>query len=167
MANITIQPIQLQHVAAVKNIILQACVELQVLPCKTVQEVDAICRAMGELDDLDHVEEVYTKNRGAFLVALDNDAVAGSGAIKKLTDITCELKRMFFAPEYRGKGLGLQMISELISQAKQLGYKHIQLNVYNPSNQQAAVALYKKFGFYEILPYKASIALLYMQKDIA
>lgn len=165
MADITLQPMQPHQVLAVKDIILHACVELQLLPCATVQEADEKCRAMHEFKDLENAQEVYS-NKSILLVMLDKDVVIGSGAIKRLDDTTCEVKRMFFAQAYRGQGLGSRMLQELVERAKHFGYKHMKLDVYNPSMQSAAVGLYKKFGFYEIPAYKKSVAPLYMQKDL-
>ena len=46
---------------------------------------------------------------------------------------------------YKGKGLGLQMMNQLIGYAKQHNFKQIKLSVDN--DNYSAVALYKKLGF--------------------
>lgn len=95
---------------------------------------------------------------------IKNNKVIGMGAIKRLDPEVCELKRMFFAHEYRRQGLGSKMLASLLKHAKELQYKRMRLDLYNPVTQIGAVNLYKKFGFYEIEAYKKSRANLFMEK---
>ena len=96
---------------------------------------------------------LYTLNKGVFLVMLDGTKVIGMGALQYFNAEICELRRMFFRPEYRGRGLGSKMVTRLLQIAGEFGYKKIRLTVYNPSKQVAAVGLYKKFAFCEIAAY--------------
>lgn len=52
---------------------------------------------------------------------------------------------MGILPEYRGKGIGSQLLQKVIEHAKTFGLEKIELNVY--TSNVSAVALYKKFGF--------------------
>ena len=166
MLNIKIEPIQSCHIQAVKKIILEAAFELQIIPSTSVEEIERFCDRTGELDDLYNIPAVYDNQRGIFLVMLHGDKVIGMGALKQINKKVCELKRMFFAKEYRGKGLGTLMTQKLIDQAKELGYKKIVLEVYNPSTSVGAVALYKKLGFYETSTstFKDGSGHLFMEK---
>jgi len=49
---------------------------------------------------------------------------------------------------YRGQGLGSQLLEACIQHAKKIEIEKIELSVY--SNNSAAIALYKKFGFQEM-----------------
>jgi putative acetyltransferase len=50
---------------------------------------------------------------GAFVIAyLDNVAV-GCGAVRRLDDVTAELKRMYVAPSLRGRGIGRALVQAL------------------------------------------------------
>jgi putative acetyltransferase len=63
--------------------------------------------------DLDDLNSHYFNNKGIFLVLIDNGMIVGSGAIRRLSDDICELKRMWFLKDYRGKGLGWKMAQML------------------------------------------------------
>jgi ribosomal protein S18 acetylase RimI-like enzyme len=54
---------------------------------------------------------------------------------------------MAVAPEWRGKGVGSALLAEAIRWAKEMGVEKLALSVY-PQND-AALALYRKFGFQE------------------
>lgn len=56
---------------------------------------------------------------------------------------------MFVLPEYRGRGLNQQLISELMTWAKSKGIREVRLQVYTENN--AAVRAYEKVGFKQIL----------------
>jgi putative acetyltransferase len=116
-----------------------------------------------EFKDISNFQTVYLNHNGTFKVLIDGDTVVGAGAIRKIDNEICELKRMWFLPEYRGKGLGKQMADQLLTFAKEQGYKKIRLDVYYPEHQPAAVNLYKKLGFYEIEPYNNAPAGLFME----
>lgn len=162
-AMIEIKPIKFDQVGIVKRIIIESAFELwKTKP--TIQDFEQELNTAGEFDDLDNVQEVYLNEGGAFFVLLVNEKIIGSGAIKRLTDEICELKRMWFLKEYRGKGLGLFLATELLAFAKEQGYKKVRLDVYYPEIQIAAVSLYRKLGFYEIAPYNNMPAKLFMEK---
>jgi RimJ/RimL family protein N-acetyltransferase len=52
---------------------------------------------------------------------------------------------MGLIPEVRGKGVGTLLMTRVLEHAKVFGLQKVELNVY--SDNLAAVALYKKFGF--------------------
>lgn len=54
---------------------------------------------------------------------------------------------MGIIPEYRGRGIGSQLLSTTLDHAEKFGLEKVELNVY--TSNTAAVALYKKFGFEE------------------
>lgn len=49
--------------------------------------------------------------------------------------------------EHRGKGIGTQLLKSMLQEVKSRGFKNISLSV-DPNN--AAIRLYKKFGFIEV-----------------
>ena len=108
--------------------------------------------ARGVLEEMDDIQRSYFDDDGTFLVMVDGDKIIGTGAIKKLDEEICELKRLWFLKEYRGKGLGYQMTQELLSFARQKGYKRVRLET-DPEAQSQAMAFYKRLGFYEIPQY--------------
>jgi len=167
---IKIKRIELDQAPQVKQVILNCIIELNLWkPAATFEEIEQELDRLNEFKDLSDIETIYFNNNGTFLVLLDNQKVVGSGGIKKIDEDTCEVKRVFFAKEYRGRGLGSQMMHQLLDFAKTHGYKKIRLDILNPTAQSAAVTLYKKLGFYEIAPYgKSSIPMgLFMEKILS
>lgn len=163
---IEIKPIEQHQVTQARTIILNAILELQIIPCSNLKELEKQLKDTNELYDLDNINQFYTDNKGIFLVMLKNNETIGMGAIKYFDQESCELKRMFFAKEYRGQGYGSKILEELINYAKTFGYKKIKLDVYNSATQIRAIKLYEKFGFYKITAYKNSKAMLFMEKNL-
>ena len=71
-----------------------------------------------------------------------------SGAIKRLDDAAAEVKRMYTVPGARGRGLGRQILSELIARGRAGGYDRLVLET--GDLQAEALALYEHSGFTRI-----------------
>lgn len=85
------------------------------------------------------------EGRGAFLVArLDGEAV-GCGAITLLGADSAEVKRMYAAPEARGRGIGRAVLERLEGVAKGLGISRLVLET--GIHQHDAMALYERAGY--------------------
>jgi ribosomal protein S18 acetylase RimI-like enzyme len=93
----------------------------------------------------------YAPPSGALLVALDDKSGAGCVALRKLEQQTCEMKRLYVRPKYRGQGMGKELVLEIIARARELGYSQMRLDT-RPS-MQSAIALYRSLGFCEIPSY--------------
>ncbi len=83
---------------------------------------------------------------------LFREYVAGCIALRSLNDRDCEMKRLYVRPEFRGQGLGKQLVTTLIDAASQIGYERMLLDTL-PGKMDLAIALYRSFGFREIAPY--------------
>jgi putative acetyltransferase len=57
----------------------------------------------------------------------------------------CELQKLYFLPELRGKGLAKQMLALCIERAAELGFRQMYLE--SIPAMEAAINLYVKFGF--------------------
>ena len=66
-----------------------------------------------------------------------------------MNDVTCEAKRLFIKPEYRGKGYARVMLNSMLDKAKELGFKEVTFTT-KPSVMQIGYSLYKRMGFEEI-----------------
>lgn len=159
---IEIKPIELHQIEEVKKVIITSAFEI-FKPSEPFEEFEKKVNTAEEFKDINTVQESYLNN-GIFLVLLDNNKVVGSGAIRALSNDICELKRMWFLKEYRGRGLGKLMTHKLLAFAQEKQYKKMRLDVYRPDVQEGAVVFYKKLGFYEIEPYNSSQAKLFMEK---
>ncbi len=72
--------------------------------------------------DLYDIESIYLKD-GDFIVGELDGKVVAMVAFKKIDDKTAELKRMRVHPDYQRQGFGQQILEELETRAKQMGYK--------------------------------------------
>jgi putative acetyltransferase len=119
---------------------------------RTLEDSIAYYEARHELKDMDDIQKNYFENGGTFLAMFDDDEMICTGALRRLDDGTCELKRLWLLNEYHGQGLGYRMLQALISIAKNMGYKRIRLET-DPIVQSRALNFYKQIGFYEIPGY--------------
>ena len=60
-------------------------------------------------------------------------------------DTTCEMQKLYFHPDLRGRGFGRQLVSWVIEQATHAGYTEIYLET--NSKMVNAIRLYERFGF--------------------
>ena len=77
--------------------------------------------------DEDVLEEYseYSLPEGLFLVASESGRWVGCGGLKRLTDESVYIKRMWVDKAWRGIGLGRRLLALLESHAKNLGYAFI------------------------------------------
>lgn len=80
----------------------------------------------------------------------------------------CEMKRLFVRPTFRGGKVGRLLVEQILQDAKGIGYRSIRLDTY-PGTMQAAIAMYRRFGFREIssAPLAPVEGLLYMECGVA
>jgi len=90
----------------------------------------------------------YQGEREAYFVVEEHGEVIGGGGIKPLANVhenICELQKMYFIPEARGKGYGKLMFKKCMEQAKAYGYDKCYLE--SASALKAAINIYEKDGF--------------------
>lgn len=101
-----------------------------------------------------------TPGNGIFVVALWSGRPIGCGALRHLRDDALvrelgpnvgELKRMYVAPEMRGKGIGHALLERLEAEARALGFTRLVLET--GTRQHEALALYERAGFAGIPPF--------------
>jgi putative acetyltransferase len=119
---------------------------------RELEDSIAYYESIHELKDMDDIQKNYFDNGGIFLVMTDNDQFICTGAVRKLEDDVCELKRLWLLTEYHGRGLGYRMLQELLAFAKDKGYNRIRLET-DPIAQIRALEFYKQAGFHEIPSY--------------
>jgi putative acetyltransferase len=148
---INIRPIEAHEVPFAKELIYRVAHRV-FNDTRPLAESMAFFEAQGVLDDMKDIQQTYFDHDGIFLVITDKDQIIGTGAIRKLDDTTCELKRVWLLFEYHGQGLGYRMIQELLAFARQKGYRRIRLET-DRGSQSRAYELYRRLGFYEIPRY--------------
>lgn len=119
---------------------------------RTLEDSIAYHESRRELKDMDDIEKNYFANGGTFLGMFDDGEMICTGAIRRLDDETCELKRLWLLQEYHRQGLGYRMLQELLSVARSTGYKRVRLQT-DAEAQSRALEFYKQIGFYEIPRY--------------
>jgi putative acetyltransferase len=101
-----------------------------------------------EDDDVKSMYEGFQEERAIYYVLEDHGKVLGGGGVKQLKGAakdTCELQKMYFHPDARGKGYGKKMFDKCIEVAKEFGYKFCYLE--SASQLKSAIQLYENNGF--------------------
>lgn len=148
---INIRPIEPHEIPLAKDLIYRVAHQV-FRDTRTLEESIAFYEAKGQLHDMDEFQETYFGSDGVFLVITDEDRIIGTGAIRRLDETVCELKRVWLLFEYHGRGLGYRIIQELLAFARARGYRLIRLET-DRDDQSRAYNLYKRLGFYEIPRY--------------
>jgi GNAT superfamily N-acetyltransferase len=109
----------------------------------------------------------YAPPGGRLYIAYVDGEPAGCIALREIAPGVCEMKRLFLRESARGLGLGVQLIEQVIADAREIGYGKMRLDTY-PPKMGRAVSLYEAHGFYEIPPYydNPHAGVLYMEKTL-
>ena len=117
-------------------------------------------------DEFRHLQVKYGMPYGRLYLAYCDEKPAGCVGLRKIDDKTCEMKRLYVRPEFRGRQIGGLLVGQIVSDAKEIGYSHLLLDTL--PFLQSAIRLYKKAGFYEIPCYNNSPmnTSIYMELDL-
>ncbi|HOZ49211.1 MAG TPA: GNAT family N-acetyltransferase [Candidatus Hydrogenedentes bacterium] len=101
--------------------------------------------------DLDDIEAGYMARGGWFEVVEDADVlIVGSAGLYPLDSSTCELRKMYLAPQVRGLGLGRHLMERAMAAAVALGFHRMVLET--AAVLVEAIALYRQYGFRPYTP---------------
>ncbi len=120
-------------------------------------------------EELESLPGKYARPNGRLLLALFKGEPAGCVALRKIDDQTCEMKRMFVYTRFHGKGIGTALCSEIVNEARLIGYQTIKLDT--SFRQIEAQKLYQRAGFsvtkaYYDLPKKLEDWLVFMEMKL-
>lgn len=101
----------------------------------------------SEPEELWNIESFYTGGGGNFWIAITDDKIVGSLALKNMGSGRGYLKRMFLAREHRGTGLAQEMMQILLDHAKDQNILEIYLETGSGEKSKRAVAFFEKSGF--------------------
>ena len=97
----------------------------------------------------------YAAPGGHLLLAWFDGRLAGCGALRPLLESdyanSCEMKRLYVRPGFRGVGLGRVLAGALFDEARRIGYSTMLLDTLD--DMEAARELYASLGFEEVPPY--------------
>jgi GNAT superfamily N-acetyltransferase len=91
---------------------------------------------------------------GRLLLAYDGDEALGAGAMRLIGPGVAEIKRMYFRPAARGRGVGRALLRELLDTARGYGCHEARLDT--GWFMTDAHRLYRAAGFVECEPYAES-----------
>jgi putative acetyltransferase len=92
--------------------------------------------------------DAYKSPGCAYFVVEEGGRVVGGAGVAPLAGgdgATCELRKMYFLPELRGRGIGRAMLRRCLAAARELGYSTCYLETL--TGMDAAKYLYEQAGF--------------------
>lgn len=138
MSNYKIREIQPQDNAEVKSVIQSVLVEMGVPKVGTAYEDTS----------LNDMFETYNNRRMAYFVVEENNKIIGCAGIAPLQggdEEICELQKMYFLPQARGRGVGAEMMKTCLDFARSEGFKRCYLETL--PYMENARKLYARTGF--------------------
>ncbi len=117
-------------------------------------------------EEINHLEIKYGMPDGRLYLIYSDEELAGCIGLRKIDNQSCEMKRLYIKPQFRGKKLGNILVKKIIEDAREIGYSYMLLDTL--PFLQSAIHMYKKFGFYEIESYNDSPmdTSIYMKLDL-
>jgi GNAT superfamily N-acetyltransferase len=102
---------------------------------------------------------------GNFIVGCIDGRAICCGGVKRLPDGSCEIKKMYVAPEVRGQGVARALLHRLEDEARRLGYATARLDT--GPRQEHAQRLYRSEGYAEIPNFNGNpVATFFAEKRL-
>lgn len=105
--------------------------------------------------DLAALPHPFLPPHGALLLAVADEVPLGCGGLVTLEPGVGEIKRMYVCPAARGRGVGATLLHALLAQAAAMTLERVRLDT--APELLEAQALYRRFGFEPIPPYRAGL----------
>lgn len=137
-STIVIREIRPEDNANVAQVIRKVLIEIGVPKIGTAYADEA----------LDRMYENYNVPRADYFLVIEDEKILGCAGIAQLENYegnVCELQKMYFLKEARGRGLGAQMMQVCLDRTKEYGYEKVYLETM--PYMKSAQNLYKKSGF--------------------
>ena len=105
-------------------------------------------------------EEIVEGNRHVFVYKINGEFIGEGALVLDMgdPDYTIDSKRVYVSrmivkKEYRGRGIGSEILEFLIIKAREMGFSEMTIGV--DKDNENALHLYRKYGFTEMLFYGA------------
>ncbi len=98
--------------------------------------------------EVDGMSAAYALPRSAYYVVSDGERIVGGGGVAPLEhadEATCELRKMYFLREARGRGAGAALLQRCLDAARGFGFRRCYLETL--ARMDDARKLYARFGF--------------------
>lgn len=141
MSSFTIRPILPRDDQQIATVIRKVLVEHGVPKVGTAYEDEA----------LNCMHKTYQLPRAQYFVVDTPEGIIGGAGVAELANFEgniCELQKMYFLPEARGRGIGSAMMERCLDAAKRFRFDQCYLETM--PNMHAAQKLYKNTGFHYI-----------------
>jgi putative acetyltransferase len=117
---------------------------------RTVMPAFGACGSGFALDDpeVDAMSAAYRRSRAAYFVVESAGQIVGGAGIAPLDGgafRTCELRKMYFLPQARGRGVGARLLARCLAVARGFGYGACYLETL--TGMDDAQKLYRRAGF--------------------
>lgn len=142
----------------VRNLFTEYRAELAVEPC--LRSFDA---------EIASLPGSYAPPKGRLLLAKVVGQPVGCVGLRPFpTDGSCEMKRLYVRPPFRGDKLGKELAVRIVQEARNLGYRSMRLDSH-PASMQSAIKMYRSLGFAEVKPdpLEPIAGLIYMELPLA
>ncbi|MCC7293995.1 MAG: GNAT family N-acetyltransferase [Phycisphaerales bacterium] len=114
-----------------------------------LREFGLVCDTCGIDADLLDLERAYHQGGGRFdVLETCAPAIVGTVGLVPIREGVCELRKMYLRPAWRGRGLGRRLLVHAIQQARELGFRRMELET--AAVLTDAIRLYESFGFVPI-----------------
>lgn len=101
--------------------------------------------------EVDDMYTAYNHRKTAYFVCEAERQLLGGGGIGLLPGAGpefCELKKMYFLKEARGRGLGQKLLTACLEEARAIGYRFCYIETFNTMKE--AMKVYERNGFRKI-----------------
>ncbi|MEO8189558.1 MAG: GNAT family N-acetyltransferase [Acidobacteriota bacterium] len=108
----------------------------------------------------------YAPPGGRLLLATHDGIAVGCVALRAAAPSQSEMKRLYVRPAARGLGVGRALVSQVLSEARAIGYSEIVLDTL-PTMAEAQ-RLYEQFGFHDVPAYRPNpvVGTRYLAKSL-
>lgn len=141
MCSFKIREIQPKDNQSVAKVVRKVLIEMGVPKVGTAYEDKS----------LDDMSSNYKQEKTQYFVVEENGEIIGGAGIAPLANADesiCELQKMYFLPEARGRGIGVAMMNTCMLFAKSAGYKQCYLETM--PYMESARSLYNRSGFRDL-----------------
>ena len=112
-------------------------------------EYNVLCAIGANDPDLEDLEENYFHGGGLFEVVEDPARrIVGCAGLRPLSPCRAEQGKMYIEKCARRRGLGKQLLEDLLAAARAGGFQEVWLETNSALNE--AAGLYRKYGFHPI-----------------